>query len=449
MKSRLVTWQLRVFVLVTAVVVSVMAVYYVKIPQQLGFGRHELTVELADTGGLYPKSLVTYRGFEVGTVESLELKPGGGVMAHLQIDDDVKIPVDAVAQVRSASVIGEQYINFLPQGDSASDETLDAGAVVPASRTALPTTTNDLLNSLDAFVGSVPPRDLRVAVRETGKAFDGADDSLASLIDDGGALTESASENLDATTRLIDDSRQVLSTQRALDPAIRSYADSLDSLTAQLEASDDDLESILKEGGSSVDSIADFTDALGGDLPPMLNEIADASEVARVYRDGIEHIFTVVPPATVMFAAGVPPSELTKARPQGNLYFKMTFPTACTTGFPHARKMRSPYDLSLAPLPRDSYCKVAPDDPRVVRGARNHPCPNGVHRGPSAASCGLVFDEEAAERSEFAHGADGTLVVDPRVAKLLAPNGPLFLLDAGSVRDPGDWDEMLNEMVGQ
>lgn len=447
MRSRLVSWQLRMFLVVTVAAITVMSIYYVRLPQLLGVGRYPIQVELTDSGGLYPKSLVSYRGLEVGTVERLDLRPRGGVIAHLQIDNDVELPADATAQVRSSSVIGEQYLNFLPPEDGSS-RSLKAGATVPADRTTLPTTTNDLLNSMDALLASVPQKDLRTTVDELGVAFDGSDRELERLLDDGGAFLETAHDNLDPTTRLIDDSETVLATQQDLDPAIRSYATSLDSLTAQLEASDVDLEAVIRNGGPTVREAGGLSQDLSGTLPGLLDETADTAEVAGVYRDGIEHVFTVLPAATVMFAAGVPPADREKDYVRTNMFFKMSFPTPCTTGFPEKDRMRDPADLTLADLPVNSYCKVDPDSDLVVRGARNNPCPNNPdRRGRTAADCGLIFDEEAAERSEVVRGPSGTGMADSDAAELIAPNGPLFLLDDSGATDPGDWADLMRGLV--
>src|SRR5688572_2547949 len=102
MLSGLVKNQLRLFVIITALALSVLAVYYVRIPAMLGFGRFDVQVQLSNAGGLYPKANVTYRGFEVGQVRSLDLRPGGMVVAHLEIDNSARIPADAIAQVHSA-----------------------------------------------------------------------------------------------------------------------------------------------------------------------------------------------------------------------------------------------------------------------------------------------------------------------------------------------------------
>ncbi len=71
----------------------------------LGAGQYKVTVELPETGGLYPRGNVTYRGAQVGIVDSVNLTDGGAVSRRcLSLDSNVRIPADVEAEVHSVSV---------------------------------------------------------------------------------------------------------------------------------------------------------------------------------------------------------------------------------------------------------------------------------------------------------------------------------------------------------
>ena len=59
--------------------------------------------------GCIPRGNVTYRGTEVGRVESVQLTDTG-VDAVLSLNSDVEIPADLDAEVHSVSAVGEQYV---------------------------------------------------------------------------------------------------------------------------------------------------------------------------------------------------------------------------------------------------------------------------------------------------------------------------------------------------
>jgi len=445
MLSKVTRVKLLVFVVITGVALSVTALYYVRLPQQFGIGRYDLTVELTNAGGLYPQAMVTYRGVEVGKVTDVDLGPDGAVLAHLQIDDGVELPSNSTVEVRSASVIGEQYVNFVPPADTAGDH-LEDGATIPADRTVLPTTTTTLLSSVDALLASIPIRDLRTVVNELGLALDGAGDDLGRFIEASSTFQQAATKNLPETLKLIDDSAAVLGTQQDLDPAIRSFASSLESFTGQLEKSDDQLEGLIAAGAPFTETVRSFAVDLTGVAPGLLAELAEFGEVLRVYRDGVEHLLIVLPAVTSAVNAAIPVSRRDDSRSAANLWFKFgADPPTCTQGFEHADKMRNPDDLSPAEPPDNSWCKVSPDDVRAARGARNHPCPNGG-TGATAEQCGLVFDRSAVGRRS---GNSTAGAFDPAGLNGLLEFGVTSFLLSGAEPGASNWQDLLAGLVTQ
>lgn len=442
MLSKVTKTKLMVFVAITAVTLTLTALYYVRLPQQVGIGRYDLSVELPNAGGLYAQAMVTYRGVEVGKVTAVDLQADGSVVADLQVDNGVDLPANSSVEVRSASVIGEQYLNFLPP-DEPSSEKIPDGTRIPQDRTILPTTTTTLLTSIDDLLASIPVEDLRTVVNELGLALDGAGTDLGRFIDASSTFQAAAQQNLPETLKLIDDSTTVLGTQRELDPSIRSLAGSLQSFTGELADSDDALEGLLAAGKPFMDTIGGFAVELTGVAPGLLSELTDLGEVLKVYRDGIEHILVVLPAVTTALTAAVPVSERTKERSVANLWFKLGFdPPTCTKGFEHAQSIRNPDDLSAAEPPANSWCKVKADDVRAPRGARNSPCPNGG-AAATAALCGLEFDKGRASRTadEASDPTDG----GPLSGSL--DLGLTSFLASGDVPGAATWQDLLTGLV--
>jgi phospholipid/cholesterol/gamma-HCH transport system substrate-binding protein len=357
------------------------------------------------------------------------LRPGGGIVAKVDVENGVRIPDDSIVQVRSSSVIGEQYLNFLPPKTGlASTGSFESGDVVPASQTSIPTSTNDLLTSVDTLLASVPLDDLRTTVDELGQTFRSSGDDLGSVIDAGSSLVDLATANLDPTRKLIEDLDPVLATQQDLDPQIRAFASNLNSVTAQVERSDDDLRTLLASGSPLATSVAKLSTGLQGELPDMLADIATTAQVGRVYRGGIEHLLSVLPALLVDLLSAVPVTSENDPIPELRLYFKTNLATPfCTNGYADADKIRPPEDLSEAPIPADSYCKNPARDTDVIRGARNAPCPNGG-RAATAAGCGLNFGQfKVSNRAETGAALDGSY--DAGAAGFTTPSGQFFLLD--------------------
>ena len=75
--SRTVWTQLAILAVVTIVSIAVMAFGFVKVPALLGIGRYTVSVDLPSSGGLYPTSVVTFRGSEIGRVTSIDVTATG------------------------------------------------------------------------------------------------------------------------------------------------------------------------------------------------------------------------------------------------------------------------------------------------------------------------------------------------------------------------------------
>ena len=69
-------WQMRLFVVVTALTAAYSAVAYLDIAKLVGVGHYDVEVELADGGGLYPGSLVTLSGDAEGPGKDITPVPG-------------------------------------------------------------------------------------------------------------------------------------------------------------------------------------------------------------------------------------------------------------------------------------------------------------------------------------------------------------------------------------
>ena len=115
--------QLAIFAVIALVALSFMSLQFMKLPAKMfGVGRYTVTVELPEAAGLYGSSNVTYRGVEVGRVESVHLT-ATGVAAVLSLKAGIDIPSDLEAEVHSQSAIGEQYVLLLPRnGNFAAPE---------------------------------------------------------------------------------------------------------------------------------------------------------------------------------------------------------------------------------------------------------------------------------------------------------------------------------------
>jgi phospholipid/cholesterol/gamma-HCH transport system substrate-binding protein len=424
-QPRLIRRQLTVFAAVALVALLVVAVSYLQVPRLLGIGQLPATATLPETGGLAANALVTYRGQQVGKVKDVRLAPSG-VVADLRLDRGANLPADVRGQVHSASVIGEQYLELLPTGGSrgtgnGSAGTLRPGAVIPATEDQpVPVAAGTLLQTLDALITSIDADHLKITVDEVGTAFKGTQEPLTGLLDGSHALVADAQANLGATRQLIDNLEPVLRTQIAVGTQTEQLIADLNDVTGRLKLSDDDVRALINQTPAVAAQLSATVTDLHPMLPQVLANLAATGEVLTVYDAGTRQILTIYP-ALVSTLQVTSVSADVPGR--GNLWFHLNIndPGPCRDGF--TGKPRSYNDLSPTPTVNNGWCKLPADSQISVRGARNHPCPNGSARSATAAGCGLDF-----------RGPISTTLTsyDPATGDFVGPGGKRYRIDLGA-----------------
>lgn len=114
MHDRLTKIQLVIFAVITAITLTVMAIFYLRLPATFGIGTYGVSADFTAGGGLYKNANVTYRGVAVGRVESVGLS-SNGVIAQMRLNSETAIPSNVTATVKSVSAVGEQYIDLVPR----------------------------------------------------------------------------------------------------------------------------------------------------------------------------------------------------------------------------------------------------------------------------------------------------------------------------------------------
>lgn len=371
MIDRLAKIQLSIFAVITVITLSVMAIFYLRLPATFGIGTYGVSADFVAGGGLYKNANVTYRGVAVGRVESVGLNPNG-VTAHMRLNSGTAIPSNVTATVRSVSAIGEQYIDLVPPENPSSTK-LRNGFRIQRQNTRIGQDVADLLRQAETLLGSLGDTRLRELLHEAFIATNGAGPELARLIESARLLVDEANANYPQVSQLIDQAGPFLQAQIRAGGDIKSLADGLERFTWQLRAADPRLRDTLADAPDAIDEANTAFSGIRPSFPALAASLANLGRVGVIYHKSIEQLLVVFPAlfaAIITSAGGVPQDEGAK------LDFKIDLhdPPPCMTGFLPPPLVRSPADESVREIPRDMYCKTAQNDPSTVRGARNYPC---------------------------------------------------------------------------
>lgn len=350
--------RLLAFLIIGAIAVVHVGVQYAGLDRFVRSDTYTVTVRLADSGGIFERAEVTYRGVTVGRIDRVDFRRDG-VTAVLEIENDRRIPSDLMAEVHNRSAVGEQYIDLVPRQDGGPY--LRAGSVVDVADTSTPIDEDELLASLDDFVRSVDPADLSTVVDELGLAFEGAGSDLQRLIDGGTTIIAGAQDALPATRALVKDAGTVLQTQDDQSRLIASYLGDLSTVTGVLSDQDGDVRVILKDGADAAKQLRLLTEGLSPSLAPLLANLEDLGQIAYQRQDSIEETLVAVPWALA--------SAQTPGRDE-QAHFVLALaqkPDVCRKGYVPSSQWRSPQDTSTAPVTDDIGCaEGAPTLPRGV-----------------------------------------------------------------------------------
>jgi phospholipid/cholesterol/gamma-HCH transport system substrate-binding protein len=386
MIDRLTKIQLAIFGLVTVITLTLMIIFYLRLPATFGVGTYMVNADFEAGGGLYKNANVTYRGVAVGRVESVGLNPTG-VSAEMRLNSGTPVPANVTATVKSVSAIGEQYIDLVPPENASEKPFLHDGSRIARDNTRVGQDIARLLRQAETLVNSLGDTKLRQLLHETFQAANGTGPELARLIESARLLVDEANTDYPQVSQLIDQAGPFLEAQIRAGADIKSLSDGLARFTSEVRQADPQLRSTLAIAPGAIDEANTAFSGIRPDFPALAASLANLGRVGVVYNKSIEQLLVVLPPlfaAITTAAGGAPQDEGAK------LDFKLDFndPPPCAVGFLPPPLIRTPADETLREVPKDLYCKTAQNDPSTVRGARNYPCQEFPgRRAPTVALC--------------------------------------------------------------
>ncbi|OBG13318.1 virulence factor Mce [Mycolicibacterium celeriflavum] len=409
MLPRMVRIQLVIFTIASIVGVLAMVFVYMQVPTLLGIGKITVTLQLPASGGLYRFANVTYRGVQIGKVTEMDVSRTHAT-ATLRLDTSPKIPADLQAEVRSVSVIGEQYVELLPRTDSPPY--LQDGSVIPMADTMIPQPVSPMLDQVNTLIASIPKGQLNELIDESFEAFGGAGYDMGSLIDSSATLSEALNRDADRSPRLIEDAVPLLDSQAQTTDALRLWARSLAGITDQVVVNDPQVRTLLTEGPPAANEAARLLEQIKPTLPVLLANMTTFGQVAVTYRPSLEQVLVLLPPFVANVQSSAPQNNPTGIA-LGDFRIQIADPNPCTVGFLPPSEWRNPADLTTIDTPDGLYCKLPQDSPIVVRGARNAPC-MGVP-GKRAPTVEICYSDKPYEPLAMRQHTLGPYPIDPNL----------------------------------
>ncbi|MFE7773266.1 MCE family protein [Streptomyces sp. NPDC057445] len=243
---------------------------------------HRVTVEFRDVLDLVPQSSVKANDVTVGSVESVELN-GWHARVRLRISDSVKLPGNAVAELRQTSMLGEKYVALSAPVDTAPVGRLGDGATIPLSRSGRNPEIEEVLSALSALLNGGGVAQLKTITTELNNALEGRESRVKSLLTElntfVGGLDGQRKEIIRAlngidrlTKRLGQEKKTIAQAVDTMPPALKVLADQRRKLTSMLTA----LSEFGRTGTEVVNASRDDVIANLRSLQPVLQQLNKA-----------------------------------------------------------------------------------------------------------------------------------------------------------------------------
>jgi phospholipid/cholesterol/gamma-HCH transport system substrate-binding protein len=310
-------------VTVGLLVVVVAAVSYVLIhATSERFGSHTgYTVWglFRDASGVVEKSRVQTAGITIGQIDARELDPSGKAKITVRIKPGITLYENAVVSKKSASLLGEYYLEIDPgtafafvSGERRAMRVLKDGDQIKNVRE--PTAMNDIMNDVATLLPIM--RDILEDVRKlTSGTITNIADNINNLIETNSEVLERLLNRVDhiaanvegITTTEADDVKQSIKNVREITESIKSLIGTtqgqVEGTSGAVRGSIDRLQSTitsLDHTMKSIESITNRVDKGDGTVGHLINDdtiarnVEDITEDASTFVRGITRLQTIV-----------------------------------------------------------------------------------------------------------------------------------------------------------
>lgn len=325
-----------IFAIVGAIAVGYSGARYAQLTDKITVSTYDVRLDLADSGGIFPGAEVSYRGVPIGRVGQV-VPAGDGIRADLVIRKEWRVPADTRAEVHNRSAVGEQYVDLVPAHENGPY--LRDGSTIPRDHTSTPLPEQELLASLDRFVGSVNTADLATVVGELGTGFEGNGDAIGRLLDGSTALVNAARTNLPATVSLLDHTAIVLRTQEQQTSSIRSFSHSLAQLTDTFRTHDQQVRTLIRDGSGLAVELSATLRGFEPDFDVLTQNLAVLGGIAGRGVRSLEQILVAFP-----YNVSTAPQGARNGQAQFTLQLAQS-PEACQKGYVPPQLWRSTQEI--------------------------------------------------------------------------------------------------------
>ncbi|WP_290059963.1 MCE family protein [Amycolatopsis solani] len=274
-------------------------IYDLPLPGGADLGDHPYTVnvEFRDVLDLTPQAGVKVNEVPVGRVENVGLtKDGWHALVTLKVNGDVKLPSNALANVKQSSLLGEKYVELASPGDDQAQGKLADNATIPLARTNRSVEVEELLGALSLLLNGGGVDQLNTITKELNNATSGREPDIKALLDNANQLVTNLDQQSRNITRAIDGLSRLSSTLNGQKDKLVGAVDNLGPGLGVLESQRGQLVTMLQAldnlSGVATDTVNRSQKDLVADLKALTPTLQKLGEAGNDLPKALEILLT-------------------------------------------------------------------------------------------------------------------------------------------------------------
>jgi phospholipid/cholesterol/gamma-HCH transport system substrate-binding protein len=274
-------------------------IYDVPLPGGADLGDHPYTVkaDFRDVLDLTPQAGVKVDDVAVGRVESIGLtKDGWNAEVTLRVNGNVKLPANALANLRQSSLLGEKYVQLSPPAAGQALGNLADGAVIPLDRTNRNVEVEEVLGSLSLLLNGGGIDQLNTITKELNNATAGREPDLKALLNNANQLVSNLDKQSGNITRALDGLNRLSATLNDQKDKLVSAVDNIGPGLGVLEQQRGQLVTMLNAldnlSGVAINTVNQSKTNLVADLKALLPTLQKLGEAGADLPKALEILLT-------------------------------------------------------------------------------------------------------------------------------------------------------------
>ncbi len=250
--------------IVTVVAAALVALVVAGLVVLVATGPSTMTISarFATAPGLFTGNSVDVLGMPVGSVTRITPGPTY-VTVTMQVPSSTPVPAHAEAMIMASEVVNDRFVQLNP-GYSGGPRMQD-NAVIPLSRTAVPISVDEIVDSLDQLAKALGPNGanahgaLSAFVASSAHAFGGNGTALHSTLTSLGQALNALSSKSPQLTALFDNLGNLSHVASRYTGTYQAFANNLAAVSTDLAGDDSDIGSTLANLQKALGALAQFT----------------------------------------------------------------------------------------------------------------------------------------------------------------------------------------------